>query len=662
MIQSKIFSKKKSFHEKLKPQKLHRQLCALYGSVTSQSTSNLQQFVDCIHDLAQPLAHSLQLTDGDFKNVDQTNHVTDLVSKYLNGCVTSTDISSVTAEITATAAKINLTSAISRIADSLDDKMSTFITNLHDFSYFIDDGPMLGATFKVLTSVCCDTIRSMVQSRTYRLLMRARTMRSLSNASLSNAETDFKTRSKFKYSDIVSRYSSRVRDDSINMRSTTETNARLITESYKRNIIILDADKEVIVTFASPKIYRTIQLIYNPPCREFPGGHYDVYKDGKVVQVTRKKIIYEFQDEDEEEDDDLLFSAFATVLYDPSLNASFIDVKEYIRSENIEHPRRFVKLFASDHYAGHLKHGRVLLRLNMNHSTTHIDQLEHEQLESSHLLSCIKQALKSDSVSQLASVLAQYESESKSAEERSSGLEAKVMTSHVSRDACEVFLSSRSSVEEDVFRQLVVERINDGDITTALQLCCIGHQMLFDRNITDAISSSSDPQTHLVTFEQRNYSALYTKERTTFLSICDEWYKVLEPHGLMHVDQKKLLQKWIDERQYANIKDSVVSLMIEKCSVAKKEEKKRRKEKAVQQRRIKEQEAKQRREKIQNKDLIYCRQNSYLLRNGRLCRSTDDQTQGKKEEAMQQRKNNREFEKEANKERDRQDGENKNTK
>ena len=70
------------------------------------------------------------------------------------------------------------------------------------------------------------------------------------------------------------------------------------------------------MTYSSPENYETIQLVYNPPCCEFPGGHYDVYKDGKVVQVTRKKI-YEDEDEDEEEeDDDLLYSAIATARMD----------------------------------------------------------------------------------------------------------------------------------------------------------------------------------------------------------------------------------------------------------------------------------------------------------------------------------------------------------
>ena len=194
-------------------------------------------------------------------------------------------------------------------------------------------------------------------------------------------------------------------------------------------------------------------------------------------------------------------------------------------------------------------------------------------------------------MSRLAKVLAKYETKSRSAEESSSGRETKVMTSQVSRDACKLFLSSGRSFEAEVYRQLVVGRINDGDITTALQLCCIGHQMLFDRNILDAISSISDHQTLGDNFEQMNKCPLYIQERTTFLSVCNEWCKALEPQGLMTNGENKLLKNWIIERKYANIKDSIVSLMIEKCSTPKKEEKKRKKE-----------EAKKRKEKAKNRE------------------------------------------------------------
>ena len=107
-----------------------------------------------------------------------------------------------------------------------------------------------------------------------------------------------------------------------------------------------------------------------------------------MVQVTRKKI-YQHQDEDDEEDDDLLFSAVATA----SNWGSFISVKQQIHKNSIKRFCSGGELLAREHYACQLKHGRALLRLNMNHPTMQIDQSEHEQLDSSHLLSCIEQAL-----------------------------------------------------------------------------------------------------------------------------------------------------------------------------------------------------------------------------------------------------------------------------
>ena len=95
-----------------------------------------------------------------------------------------------------------------------------------------------------------------------------------------------------------------------------------------------------------------------------------------------------------------------------------------------------------------------------------------------------------------------------------------------------------------------------------------------------AISSTSDPQSLGDIFEQKNKCALYTAERNKFLSICDEWYRVLEPRGLMNTEQEEMLRKWITERQYANIEDSVVSMVIDKCSYPKKKEKRRKKEEA----------------------------------------------------------------------------------
>ena len=44
------------------------------------------------------------------------------------------------------------------------------------------------------------------------------------------------------------------------------------------------------------------------------------------------------------------------------------------------------------------------------------------------------------------------------------------MTSPVSRDACILFLSSGSSVEAEVYRQLVVEKINGGRYDNSAQV------------------------------------------------------------------------------------------------------------------------------------------------------------------------------------------------
>ena len=274
-----------TFHEKLKPgQNLHRELCALYGSVTSQSTFELPQFVDCIRDLT--LAYSPQICDANFKTVDMTKLATDCVSNSLNGSINSTDMSSVITEISVTAAEIDITTAISKMSDSLADSISTCIQNMAEVRCINNDGAMLEATNKVLTSVCSDIIRSMVHNRIYHAIMldlREKTMRSFSSIyeKLVNAKQKFRNKSESKYSDIVSRCSSRVEQGTreLLMRSTTETHARLICECFKCNIIILDVDKEVIVTYSSPEYNKTIQLVYNPPCCEFPGGHYDVYKE-----------------------------------------------------------------------------------------------------------------------------------------------------------------------------------------------------------------------------------------------------------------------------------------------------------------------------------------------------------------------------------------------
>ena len=195
-------------------------------------------------------------------------------------------------------------------------------------------------------------------------------------------------------------------------------------------------------------------------------------------------------------------------------------------------------------------------------------------------------------MSQLANVLAKYESGSRSAEGNSSKQDTDSTTSQVSRDACKFFQSGGKSVEAEVYRQLVVERINDGYITTALKLCCFGHQIQFCRGkINDILPSSygKSLRTTRDTFEQMLKLESYEQETSKFLSICDEWYRVLVPQGLMNIDQIDLLREWITDRQYANAEDPVVSMVIERTSKKenerKREELKRQKEDEDEQRR-----------------------------------------------------------------------------
>ena len=431
-----------TFHENLKPgEKLHRELCALYGSVTSHSMSNLQQFVDCIQDLAQVSVYSSQLVDAVFQTVDLRN----------------------IAEV-----GILFSTSVYKIADFIAAEINTFILNTVTVGYFSDDGQMLEATNKVLTSVCCDIVRSVIEKKiTEAFMLDSREMTmglyssiydKLSNMTKYKRPISFSSRSSktdslsqssktcSNYSKVSEEMTLRLKEHYKDMMKTrgrhimqsmTEAAARVLIKNLQINIIILDVDQEVIIKFSSQDSLETIQLVYNPPCCVFRGGHYDVYKDGKVVPVACKRT------EDETEDNNLLYSAIATAMGHPFNHCE----------TNIENPhifdRHFGETLATEHYARQLKRGRALLRLGMNRSTTEIEPSKEVQHDSSHLLSCIEQALKSENASQLAKVLAQYELESRSAEDISSGSKTEA---HVSRDACQVFLTSGGSVEAEVYR------------------------------------------------------------------------------------------------------------------------------------------------------------------------------------------------------------------
>ena len=234
-----------------------------------------------------------------------------------------------------------------------------------------------------------------------------------------------------------------------------------------------------------------------------------------------------------------------------------------------KHPGHYGALFTSDQYECQLKRGCALLRPKSTESF-------YRLLES---ICCIDQASPSQHASQLAESLAKCKSESRAAEIYSILYHGDCSnTPLVSRDACKIFIFSGSSVEAQVYRQLVVERINDNDITTALKLCFIGHQIPICRDQIHSNLLISDALTLRGTFDKMLKIQPYGQEKSKFMSICDEWYRILEPQGLMNIEEKKMLREWIANRRYANTEDPGVSLVITKCLTSKIEKRKRNQE------------------------------------------------------------------------------------
>ena len=366
-----------------------------------------------------------------------------------------------------------------------------------------------------------------------------------------------------------------------------KVDARIICKLYARDIIILDVDREKILTIPSYVTRDSIKLVYNPPCPAYSGGHFDAYIREEVVKASSMYT----------DDYSLIQSAVEIASRSKHVEQKHFEIY-------INEPSSVVgRLLTSGEHAYQLKRGRALLRFDMNHPTRQLNQCEQVELDSSHLYSCIEQALKSENVSQLAKVLAEYESESRSADGNSPEHGTELMTLSLSHKACKLFLFSGSSAEAEVYGQLVVERINDGDITTALKLCCIGHQIQIFRDTIKINLHISDVRTRIYTFDQMIKVESYEQERSEFLSICDEWYRVLEPHRLMNIEQRELLREWISTRQYATTEDPIVSLVIEKCSEPKKEEEEKKWQKAEKMRKEEREEARKRRDEEWEEDM-----------------------------------------------------------
>ena len=561
-------------------QNLHLKLCSVYNNVTSPSRSDREQFVDCIRDLAKFSASPSHLSDAGFQTDELQNIALRLMSMSRIENITATDLESLTPEITTAASKIEILTVMTKFSDSLCDMMNVFNQKSTTDNNDCDDVQMLEATNEVLTSAWSEIIRGMLQNRIVRSLMidivQEKTYKLL-ELELRALFQSMKYIGRYKLiiDDLKSRIirtkqeqrsSNRLTEFIDRMRKSRgsyvrlKAEARIMCQLYARDIIILDVDRETILTIPSYDIRDNIKLIYHPPCHVYPGGHFDAYVDGEVVKAPSKT----------EHEHDLFGSAVNVA------SCERYDARSELDSYIYKHPSVVGRLLTSVGHAYQLKRGRALL--DVTQPTRRMNESESVELDSPHLSSCIERALKSENVSQLAKVLAEYESGSRSADGNSSEHETELMTSSLSRDACQLFLfvSRRSSVEAEAYRQLVVERINDGDITTALKLCYIGHQIPFCRDKINSNRPISDVQTLRDTFEQILKVESLEQERSKFLSICNIWYKVLEPRGLMNIEQRELLRKWISTRQYANTEDPIVSLVIEKCSEPKKEEEERK--------------------------------------------------------------------------------------
>ena len=575
--------------EKINPgQELHREICIFYGNVKSKSRSNLQQFSDCIRELAQLSTHSFHQTDADIQTGEIKKIAFDLKSKSGEGNFLATDLLSNTPMIATTAEIIDIGIFIENVSVWLGDKITQFQKKRTD-EYLCNDTEMLEAIYCVLTSVWSDHIQFMVQNRIwldlrrYTMLAYSLTTQTLQEKFyLTTLIRDFDEDRQVEYRNLESarirasqKLSCRLKEiyrdwiESYEPQMWLMTEARLESKYAETNFIILDAEQEVIFEISFPENLVTCKLIYNPPTPEFPEGHYYDLETRRVVTHP----------------DDI---------YMPSWESFF-------SAQIDEQPRQWGELFASEEFACLLKRGRALLRSDSHQSTIRFSRRKHMEPESLHISSCIEQTSRSGNSSQLAKFLAKFETGSRSV--------GTFMTSPVSHDAREIFIFSGSSVEAEVYRQLVEERINDDHITTALKLCCIGYQLPFCRDAVNINLQISDSQTLEDIFEKMFELKSCKPVRSKFLSICDEWYEVLEPRGLMYIEQRKLLGEWISTRQYANTEDPVVSLVIAKCATPKRQG--RRERRREEERRLREDKFEKDSEEIRKMDEFQRRKNMF---------------------------------------------------
>ena len=501
------------------------------------------QVFEGIRHLTARSSHSFQLSDADIVT-GELEQITIELRNESNGRISATDSDSATSKISLAAAEIDIGISIEIFSTWLSNKI-TQIRKTKACEYLCDDEELHEAINNVVTSVWSDNIRFVIQSKISRSLSfdlkRKITLANSPVRDLLHSERRAKFKDRFdNWAKNESSKSGKIPTlqefshcleefyrDQMKSRGPQQLLWSVIDVTLESTyskcvgvITMLDVNREPIRKIQFPEYIGTCEVIYNPPSRAFPGGHFDAFISGEASKVT----------DSAHKDDPNLFRTAVCCLRRTVWNC-------YVFRHLDEYPSHCGELFTSEHYVCQLKRGRAMIRRN---STIQINQSEYMEPESLYLPCCIEQATRVESVCLLAYSLAELKS--RSAEKFSSKHESGMITSTVSRDACELFRFSGSSVEAEVYRQLVEERVNDGHITTALKLCCIGHQLQFCRDAKLCNPPTSDKQSLGDAFEQMFQSEYHEQERYKFHSICDEWYRVLEPEGLMHIEQKELLR------------------------------------------------------------------------------------------------------------------------
>ena len=156
------------FHENMKPgQKLHQQLCCLYGNYASQSWTDHQQYVNCVNEIAQLSMRTFHLLDAD---VQTSKLHTIAVELSRNGSITVSDLTSVNLSIAAITEEIEIGNVIQRFSDWLIDQLHTINQRVKAGDYLLHDKHLPAETsYSYLKSVCNDIIRAVVQCEHHKL-------------------------------------------------------------------------------------------------------------------------------------------------------------------------------------------------------------------------------------------------------------------------------------------------------------------------------------------------------------------------------------------------------------------------------------------------------------------------------------------------------------